>query len=79
LRIADDPKQVLAFGTCRDLSATGVGVTCDRRYPPGTLMDIALHLPEASLYGRAVVRFCRELDEDLDDEYIMGFEFIFED
>lgn len=68
----------LCFGTCRDISLSGVGLTCDEEYAPGTQLEIALHLPEATFWGKGTVRFCRELDADFDEEYVLGIEFNFE-
>lgn len=63
------------FGTCHDLSEEGVGFTCDEAFEPGTTLDIALHLPEASFYGRGTIRHRVRTPRG----YLTGMEFLFED
>ncbi len=79
LRPADGGGDETWFGTCRDVSITGVGITCERYFEPGTALEIALHLPEATFCGKAVVRYCVELEADTEDEYAMGLEFDFDE
>jgi len=63
------------FGTCRNLSETGLGMSCDRHFDPEMPLDIAIHLPEASLCGRAVVRYCMETPHG----FMVGLEFDFQE
>ena len=63
------------FGTCENLSQGGLGVTCDHVFEPGTTLEISFHLPEASFYGRAVVRHCHETPRG---QYV-GVEFLWDD
>lgn len=63
------------FGVCRDVSEGGLGMTCDQAFEPGTRLEIAFHLPEASFYGLASVRHCTEIP----DGCIVGLQFEFED
>ena len=68
----------VSFGSCRDVSATGVGITAEGYFEPGTCLEISMHLPEASFYGQATVRYCEEIEAAEDDPYAMGLEFQFE-
>lgn len=61
------------FATCRDLSDIGMGMWGDCHLEPGTPVEIAFHLPEASFYGNATVRYC----EEAQDQYLIGVEFDF--
>lgn len=63
------------FGTCENISMGGAGVRCDDAYERGTELQVAVHQPELSLHGRAVVRHCTRLRSD----YYVGLEFIFDD
>ncbi len=60
-------------GTCLNISETGVGLGTDEHVDPGQIMEIALHLPEMSLCGRAVVRYCAEVRR----QFMVGMEFLF--
>ena len=64
----------LRFATCLDLSPHGVGVKAEFELGPGLEFALAIHQPEASLYGRAVVRHCTEIETG----YYMGLQFLFE-
>ena len=48
----------MVIGTCRDVSAAGVGIRLDEPLLAGTTVSIAVHQPEASYHGKAVVRHC---------------------
>lgn len=63
----------LLLATCENLSAGGVGVRCDEPLEPGTELPIAVHQPEASFHGRAVVRHCTRMG----DACYIGLEFRF--
>jgi len=54
---ADETQHVL--GTTRDLSTSGVGLYCDCELPVGDTLAIAIHEPEATLHGEAIVRRCQ--------------------
>ena len=69
----DGDTTVRWFATCHDLSQSGLGMTCDRYFEPDTPLEIGIHLPEATLYGRAVVRYCMETPRG----FMTGVEFIF--
>jgi hypothetical protein len=62
------------LATCLDLSLGGIGIRIDRSLSPGTEMDIAVHQPEVSFHGRAVVRHCTPA---ADGEFTVGLEFCF--
>ncbi len=70
-----DPNQW--FAACRDISDGGMGMKTDTYFEPETILDISVHLPEQTFYGRAKVRYCREIDGK--PEYLMGVQFIFDD
>jgi hypothetical protein len=63
------------FGTCVNLSDTGLGFTCDERIDPGSRLEIAFHYPEKSVYGRGIVRYAMETPNG----WLVGLEFIFEE
>jgi len=79
LRPTNGERNEIHFGTCRDFSASGVGVTCEHPFEPGTPLEISIHLPEASLWGRAIVCHCREVNSEGLDQFFVGLEFEFDD
>ena len=62
------------LATSLNLSVYGVGIRCDEALSPGLELAIAIHEPEASLHGKAVVRHCTEMG----DEYLAGLQFLFD-
>lgn len=62
------------LATSVNLSEDGVGILVDDELPIDLELTIALHEPEASLQGRAVVRHCTRIDE----RYYMGLQFVFD-
>lgn len=68
-----DGGESLLLASCENLSAGGVGVRCDEPMALGLEIPIAVHQPEASFHGRAVVRHCTNLREG----FYVGLEFIF--
>jgi len=62
-----------ALATCENLSVGGVGIRFEQHIEPGTELAIAVHQPEKSLHGRAVVCHCTQLQSD----YYIGLEFVF--
>jgi len=62
-----------ALATCENLSGGGVGIRYEQQIDPGVVLNIAIHQPEQSLHGRAVVRHCTRLHHD----YYIGLEFLF--
>lgn len=71
----------LCFATCRDISLTGVGMTSEEPFDVGSQIEIAIHLPEATFYGQGTIRYCAEIEPDLDipveDRFALGVEFNF--
>ena len=65
-------RHVLA--TCENLSLEGVGIRCDERLEPGSELELAVHQPEQSFHGWAVVRHCTRFEQD----YYCGLEFMFD-
>ncbi len=63
------------LATSLDVSLHGVGIRCDEPLTPGLKLKIAIHEPEVSLHGMALVRHCTEIEED----YLIGLEFIFQE
>ena len=61
------------LATSLNLSLHGVGIRCDEPLPRGLELDVAIHEPEMSFHGRAVARHCTEIE----DEYLIGLEFLF--
>lgn len=59
--------------TCLNISETGMGLSSDVHLPPGSVVEIALHLPEMTLCGRAAVRYCAEIRK----QFMVGMEFLF--
>jgi len=64
-----------ALATSINLSTTGIGLKSDDPIEPGTELGIAIHEPEMSFHGRAVVRHCTETDRDFS---IVGLQFLFD-
>ncbi len=63
------------YGTCINLSESGLGFTCDDRIDPGSKLEVSFHYPEKSVYGRGIVRYCMESP----DGHLIGLEFIFDE
>lgn len=62
------------LATCLNLSLGGIGIRLDRSLAPGAELDIAVHQPEVSFHGRAIVRHCTPT---ADGEFAAGLEFCF--
>jgi len=69
-----DGTERYTLATSLNLSLDGVGIRFDEPLPPGLELGIAIHEPEASLHGHAVVRHCTEIEED----YLIGLQFVFD-
>ena len=72
---AEGERGLPEFFDCRDLNDTGMGMCGDTAYPIGTVLELSVHLPEMTLYGRAVVRYCMHTPRG----HMMGVEFLFDD
>ena len=64
------------FGTLRNVNETGLGCTTDEPFEPGTPLQVAFHLPEASFYGKGTVCHCTLTPQE---QYIVGVQFDFEE
>ena len=62
------------LATSLNLSVHGIGVKTDDALPIDLELAIAIHEPEVSFHGRAVVRHCTEVE----DGYYVGMQFIFD-
>ncbi|MEP0841568.1 MAG: PilZ domain-containing protein [Phycisphaerae bacterium] len=75
IRPADDPHAPPTFFDCRNLSETGLGMSGSEGFEIGTRVELSLHLPEATLYGEGVVRYCMRVQS----RYMVGLEFLFDE
>lgn len=64
-----------ALATSINLSNKGIGIRADDLLTPGTAVGIAVHEPEVSFHGRAVVRHCTDTGRG---SYIVGLQFLFD-
>lgn len=67
-----DGTERYTLATSLNLSSEGIGIRCDEPLSPGVELPIAIHEPEVSLHGRAVVRHCTEIE----NEFLVGLEFV---
>lgn len=63
------------LATSINLSIDGIGIRADEELPPGLQLAVAIHEPEMSFHGQALVRHCTETDTD---SYILGLQFLFD-
>jgi hypothetical protein len=70
-----DGSERYTLATSLNLSLQGVGIRCDEPLSPCLELGIAIHEPEASFHGHAVVRHCMEIEDD----YLIGLQFLFDD
>ena len=68
-------RQWHTLATSINLSELGIGLRCDQALEPGTELDIAIHEPELSFHGRAVVRHCSRVSPHA---YQVGLQFLFD-
>ena len=61
------------LATSQNLSTHGIGIKVDEALPVDLELGIAIHEPEMSFHGRAVVRHCTEIE----DGYYIGMQFRF--
>lgn len=62
------------LATCLDLGERGIGIRCDEMLPVGLELALAIHQPEVSFHGRAVVRHSTATPVG---DHIVGLEFLF--
>ncbi|MEK6797825.1 MAG: PilZ domain-containing protein [Planctomycetota bacterium] len=67
-------RECYALATSINLSTRGIGIRADEALTPGVQLGIAVHEPEASFHGRAVVRHCTDTGQGY---HIVGLEFLF--
>jgi len=63
------------LGVCQNLGKNGLGMICDCNFEQDTRLEISVHLFEASIYGKAVVRHCTKTPRG----YLVGLEFEFDE
>jgi hypothetical protein len=73
VRSAEGDQRMPHFFDCRDLNETGMGMCGDVYYAVGSIIELSVHLPEMTLYGRAVVRYSMRTSRG----HMMGVEFLF--
>ena len=71
----DEVGESLILATSLDLSVEGLAVRCETSLEVGIELTLAVHEPEVSFQGRAVVRHCTENDDGL---YCIGMAFLFD-
>lgn len=71
----DEGIEEIELGTCINISHSGLGMLLDRELPIGLKLPLAVHQPELSLQGHAVVCHSTEIDEG----YYIGVKFLFEE
>ncbi len=64
-----------ALATSINLSLDGIGVRFDEELASGVELAVAIHEPEMSFHGRAVVRHCAETESGA---FILGLQFLFD-
>ena len=64
-----------ALATSINLSMDGIGISADEELRPGLQLAIAIHEPEMSFHGKALVRHCTATDTG---SYILGLQFLYE-
>lgn len=62
------------LATLHNLSTSGLAMSTQRSLTSGTRIEIAIHLPEMTCFGAAIVRHCTHSPES----YLVGVEFIFD-
>ncbi len=64
-----------ALATAVNLSRDGMGIAADQPIADGTSVQVAIHEPEVTFHGQAVVRHCTESE---DGSYLVGLQFSFD-
>jgi len=70
----EDGLERYALATSLNLSLGGVGIRLDESLPEGMELALAVHEPEVSFHGRAVVRHCT----DMEGECLIGLQFVYD-
>ena len=71
----DNGSERLLLGTSVNLSVQGIAIRCDEELRLGSKIPIAIHEPELSLQGTAVVRHCTAIDNGT---FFVGMQFLFD-
>ena len=71
----EDGGERYALATSINLSIDGIGIRADEELPPGLQLAVAIHEPEMSFHGKAVVRHCTETETG---SFIVGLQFLFD-
>ena len=69
-----DGNETHVLATALNISLNGVAILCDEQLEIGPSMAIAVHLPEATYYGRAIAKH----DTDSPVGHIIGMQFDYE-
>ncbi len=69
----DDGSDDYLLATCENLSLGGMGIRCDLDLELNQEIGVAIHQPEVSFHGKAIVRHTTKLRED----YYVGLQFVF--
>ena len=72
----EDGGERYVLATSVNLSLKGIGIRCDEGLAPGLAVGIAVHEPEASFHGRAVVRHCTNSGHGF---HVVGLQFVFDE
>lgn len=65
-----------ALATSINLSHEGLGLQGEEAIEIGTSVQIAIHEPEVTFHGRAIVRHCAHCENG---DYSMGLQFVFDE
>ena len=71
----EDGEEELVFASALNMSLHGVGIRIEEPLDIGTEVAIAIHEPEISFQGKAIVRHNTECERS----YYQGLEFVFAD
>jgi hypothetical protein len=75
VRLLGDNHYPPSFFDCRDLGETGMGMCGEHGYEVGTVIELALHVPEVTFFGKGIVRYSMRTRQGR----MMGVEFIFDE
>lgn len=72
----EDGCERYTLATCIDLSADGIGIRCDDPLPIDLSLSVAIHQPERSFHGTAIIRHRTPTPQG---DFILGLQFCFDD
>ncbi len=70
----DQDGEKLILARSLNLSVKGLAIRCEEPLEPGTTVTVAVHEPEVSFQGEAVVKHCTQNDDGI---YCVGLAFVF--